>query len=335
MRRAAGLAGCLFAVVGLGAGGGCRHTVSAPPLPLQPVQDVPLGGAPRRFDYQDVDDGARRLYVADLGAGRVDAVDLDTLTTVGAADGVADVHGVRLAPELKAVFATATGRDEVVAVDTATLTVLRRSPTGRFPDGLAYDPEHQLVAVSNKDDGTETVVDARSGAVRRTVEINREVGNVVYDPTGKRMVVAGLPPDRLVTFDPATGALGERIKLPGCHGAHGVAVDPTGRRAFVGCEKNARLAVVDLADHRLLNLREVGKTPDVLAIDPGLGRLYVAAEDGVVCVFDISRPDTVRRIGQGRLAPTAHSVAVDARTHRVLFPLENVGGHPVLRVMRP
>ena len=97
--------------------------------------------------------------------------------------------GVRLAPDLHLVFATATGRDEVVAVDAATLTVLRRSPTGRFPYGLAYDPEPGLVAVSNKDAGTETVVDARSGAVRRTVTINREVGNVVYDPVGRRMVV--------------------------------------------------------------------------------------------------------------------------------------------------
>ncbi|HMG27461.1 MAG TPA: YncE family protein, partial [Acidimicrobiia bacterium] len=30
----------------------------------------------------------------------------------------------------------------------------------------------------------------------------------------------------------------------------------------------------------------------------------------------------------------AHSVAVDPATHRVYFPLQDVGGHPMLRVMR-
>jgi DNA-binding beta-propeller fold protein YncE len=338
MRRAglrATAVAAAFALLGAGGAGGCSRKGSPPALSLQPVGDIPFGGAPRRFDYQAVDDAGRRLYVADLGGGRVDVVDVDALTPAGSVDGVDNAHGVRLAPDLHLVFATATGRDEVVAVDTATLTVLRRSPTGRFPDGLAYDPEHGLVAVSNKDAGTETVVDARSGAVRRTVAINREVGNVVYDPVGRRMVVAGRPPDRLVTFDAATGKLGDRIKLAGCDGAHGVALDASGRWAFVGCERNNKLSIVDLEHQRQAALRPVGKSPDVLAVDPGLRRLYVAAEDGVVCVFDIGDPGAVRRLGQGRIDPTAHSVAVDPRTHRVFFPLENVGGQPVLRVMQP
>jgi len=31
----------------------------------------------------------------------------------------------------------------------------------------------------------------------------------------------------------------------------------------------------------------------------------------------------------------AHTVAVDPTTHRVFFPLENVHGHPIMRVMAP
>jgi DNA-binding beta-propeller fold protein YncE len=298
------------------------------------VQDIPLAGPPGRFDYQDVDDAGRRLYVADLGGSRIDVFDLDALRPLGAADGVPDAHGVRLAPDLTTVFATATAQNQLVAVDTATLQVVRRTSTGHFPDGLAYDPQRHLVAVSNRDSGTVTVVDAGSGAVRRTVPVNSHVGNVIYDPVSKAMLVAGVPPDRLVSFDPATGTITERIKLPGCHGAHGVAVEPSGRLAFVGCEKNDKLSIVDLKNHRQLGLRPTGKTPDVLAIDAGLDRLYVAAEDGVVCVFDVTG-DAVRRIGQGLVAPGAHSVAVDPRTHRVLFPLENLLGHPALRVMRP
>jgi hypothetical protein len=35
------------------------------------------------------------------------------------------------------------------------------------------------------------------------------------------------------------------------------------------------------------------------------------------------------------VGPNAHTVAVDPVSHRVYFPLANVGGHPVLRVMNP
>ncbi len=33
--------------------------------------------------------------------------------------------------------------------------------------------------------------------------------------------------------------------------------------------------------------------------------------------------------------PHAHTVSVDPKSHLVYFPLENVNGHPLLRIMTP
>src|SRR5579884_2749048 len=226
-------------------------------LPLHRVADVPLPGRAVRFDYQDVDVGHRRLYIANLGADRVVVVDVDRLTVVGAVEGTAAVHGVRVAADLGRVFATATGTDEVVAIEGSPPAVVGRAATGRFPDGVAYDPADRAVFVSDKDDGSETVVDAATLAVRRTVRVAGEVGNVVWDPAGRRMLVAARPPDRLVLLDPGTGRVSGRVDLPGCRGAHGVAVDPAIHTAFVACERNARLAVVDLGSLRQRDLQTV------------------------------------------------------------------------------
>jgi DNA-binding beta-propeller fold protein YncE len=293
-----------------------------------------MPGPAVRFDYQDVDADARRLYVAHLGANDVDVVDLDRLEPVGTITGLAEVHGVRLAPDLHRVFATATGTDEVVSIDTTSQRIVGRAPTGRFPDGVGYDPVNHLVAVSNKDDGSETVLDAATLRPLRTVRLGKEVGNVTHDASSGAMLAAARPPDELVAFDAASGTVTGRIPLPGCDGAHGVSVDAPSRRAFVACENNARLAIIDLAARRQLATEAVGSDPDVLAFDPGLGRLYVAAESGVVTAFAVDGQG-VRKLGAGRLAAKAHTVAVDPRTHDVFFPLENVHGHPVLRVMRP
>ena len=73
----------------------------------------------------------------------------------------------------------------------------------------------------------------------------------------------------------------------------------------------------------------------MLAFDPGIRRLYVAAESGEVAVFAESGR-ALRKLGQSRLAPSAHSVAVDPRTHLVYFPLERGSkGGPQLLVMKP
>ena len=328
------MAACLLSLLLLGAcdRGGVDDGLST--TVLRPVRDVPMAGSAVRFDYQDVDAEARRLYIAHLGANEVDVVDVDTLERIATVGGVTQVHGVRLAPELHTLFATATGSDTVVAIDTRTLQVVGRSSTGRFPDGVGYDPVHHLVAVSDKDGGSETIVDAQVYRVVRTVPLGKEVGNVVYEPVGRVMLAAVRPPEQLVAFDAATGEVTARIRLTGCSGAHGVSVDAPTRRAFVACEDNARLAVVDLEHRRQTATTMVGRDPDVLAVDPGLSRLYVAAESGILSVFDISG-DAVRKLGQGHVATRAHTVAVDPRTHRVFFPLENVAGRPLLRVLQP
>jgi hypothetical protein len=72
-----------------------------------------------------------------------------------------------------------------------------------------------------------------------------------------------------------------------------------------------------------------------MAIDPGLGWLYVAAESGDLKVFDIAKPGLVA-IDSEHPGDASHSVAVDPRTHHVYFPLvSGAKGRPVLRIMKP
>jgi hypothetical protein len=67
----------------------------------------------------------------------------------------------------------------------------------------------------------------------------------------------------------------------------------------------------------------------------GLDALHKYAHDSAcLSIFD-ERGKSLVKIGEGFFAANAHSVAVDSRTHRVYFPLQNVGGKPVLRIALP
>jgi DNA-binding beta-propeller fold protein YncE len=122
------------------------------------------------------------------------------------------------------------------------------------------------------------------------------------------------------------------VDLPGCQGAHGVAIDADQRLAFVACQRNAKLVALDLQTMQVIFTGDVGKDPDVLAVDPGLHRVYVAAENGPMTVF-ADEGGTVWELVKGDAGPNAHSVAVDPETHHLYLPLQNIDGHPVLREM--
>ena len=84
---------------------------------------------------------------------------------------------------------------------------------------------------------------------------------------------------------------------------------------------------------KVLSKHEVGEDPDVLAFDPALKLLYVSAESGNVTVF-LETGKALTQIGSFSM-PHAYSVCVDPDTHLVYFPLQNIDGHPVLRIMKP
>jgi DNA-binding beta-propeller fold protein YncE len=328
----------LVAVVALG---GCAKSdpsatpgaLAAPGFPLRVVKDLPLPGGTTRLDYQDVDPTARRLYVAHLGDSSIHIVDLDTLKVLTTIDGVADVHGVRLDPDDHRLYASATGTNQVVGIDTNTDRIVSRASTGRYPDGIAYDPRDRKLYVSNEHDTAETVIDARTGHRTGTVTLGGEAGNSVYDPSSGMVLVNVQDKGHIAVIDPATGTVTSTVATPGCDSNHGLYLDTQNRSAFVACEGNAKLLVIDLDAKTVRMTIDIGTDPDVLPFDPGLHRLYVASESGTVTI--INTASSLGRVAQAKIAETAHTVAVDPTTHRVYLPLEDVDGRPVLRVLEP
>jgi DNA-binding beta-propeller fold protein YncE len=325
-------ASLILALVALVSGVGA----AAPPstLPLTLVKDVPIAAPTRRFDYASLDATRGLLFVADLAGSRVLAFDVKAGRLVGTIAHVASVHGVLAVPELGRVYASATGAHELDAIDEQSFAVVARSPAGRYPDGVAWDPKERKVYVSDETGGAVAVIDAASHRLLKLIPMGGEVGNTQYDPASRVTYSNAQGRDELVGIDPKTDRIGSRDPLPGCAGNHGLLIDSARRLAFVACEDNAHLVVLSLATHARLADASVGGGPDVLAYDPSLRRLYVSSESGVVSVFQVD-DDKITKLGEAFLADNAHSVAVDPATHLVYFPLRNVDGKAVLRVMAP
>ena len=178
------------------------------------------------------------------------------------------------------------------------------------------------------------MIDATTNTLAAQIELDGEAGNTQYDAGSHCVIVAVQTANQLAIIDPATSTIVRRITLDkAVRHPHGVYIEAPNRLAFIAGEESATLGVLDLRTMQLRQVLPIGSDPDVLAFDPTLGRLYVAAESGVVAVFE-ERDGSLTQLGWYR-ARQAHSVAVDPATHRVYLPLTDVGGHPVLRVLVP
>jgi DNA-binding beta-propeller fold protein YncE len=200
---------------------------------------------------------------------------------------------------------------------------------------MAYVSSAGRLFVADGAGGGETVVDVRTNRPLARVDVGDGPSDSEVDPSSGRVLVSASDARELVALDPVSQAVVARYPIPGCVDADGVQVDISAEdRAFVGCGGNARLQGVDLVTGRVGQPLQVGASPDLLAIDLALHRLYVASESGILTVVDTAgaEPTVLTR---GFAGPDAHSVAIDPNTHLVYLPLADVGGRSVLRVLAP
>ena len=348
-------------LVGLTAGPGCaapaRPEMSRPASFTRlftQVGDFPLGAATSRVDYQSLDPAAHRLYIAKMGAGKLLVFDIEHNTLVAALRGFPKITGVLAVPDLHKVYASvpgaglipslsvalgmvglSSGRGAVAILDTRTLHEIAKLPGGVFPDGIAYDPKDRRIFVSDELGSAVLVIDADTNRLIARIKPGGEVGNVQYDPITAKIYAPIQSRNELAVIDPVHLRLVARRALPGGKHPHGLAIAPGTPIGYVACDGNDRLLTIALATGKILDNQRVAHDPDVLAIDPQARRLYVASESGNLSAFDIASPNSPLSLGDVFVGGDAHSVAVDPTSHRLYFPLGDVKGGSVLRVLAP
>jgi DNA-binding beta-propeller fold protein YncE len=322
---------CLFALVS--ASLSCAQPPTHGEKGLITVADIPMPGPAVRFDYQAFDLSSGRLYIAHMNADQLIVFDTSKRHVVANLDGFKRVHGVAVAPEIHRVYASVTGNHQVATVDTESLKTVGTAGPINYPDGLAYAPKQNRVFVSDEHGGVDAVIDAANNKLITNIPLGGGAGNTVYDPISGHILVAVHGLNLLAVIDPATNQIINRIFLAGIRNPHGISLDSVAHKAFVAGEANHSLAMVDLKTMKVQSTYQVGEDPDVLGYDPGLKRLYVSAESGTVTIFQ-NQGESLTLLGSLEM-PHAHTVSVDSKTHLVYFPLENIDGHPILRIMRP
>ena len=311
----------------------CSQSANSGAEVLKKIADIPMPGPAVRFDYQNLDAEGGRLYISHMNADQLVVFDTVKRQVIANLDGFKRVHGVIVVPEINRVYASITGEHAVAVVDAKTLKTIGKAGPITYPDGLAYAPRVKRVFVSDEHGETDAVIDATNNTLLKRIPLGGGAGNTVYDAVSGRILVAVHGVNELDSIDPDTATIVGKLPLPGIKNPHGIALETADHLAFVAGEENHSLALVDLNSMKVLSTYQVGEDPDVLAYDSGLKRLYVSAESGTVTIFQYG-DRKITLIGSMYM-PDAHTVAVDSRTHLVFFPLENVEGHPLLRIMRP
>jgi DNA-binding beta-propeller fold protein YncE len=304
-------------------------TLAAEPAGYRLLKTIPVKGD-GGWDYLTVDEAARRVYVSH--GNQVEVLDADSGELKGTVADTNGVHGIAVAPDAGRGF-TSNGRaDSVTIFDLKTLKNLGEVKTGRNPDAIIYDPTSKRVFAFNGRDASATAIDAAEGKAAGTVELGGRPEFAAADGAG-HVFVNLEDKNTLVKFDAQKLKVLERWPLAPGETPTGLALDPRGKRLFVGC-RNKLLVVVNAEDGKVVAKEPIGERVDAVAFDPETGMIFSSCGDGTVTVVHQDGPDKYSTVQTIKTRPGAKTMALDRKTHKLFLPAvdykaaDKPGGRP-------
>jgi YVTN family beta-propeller protein len=301
---------------------------------LRQIATIDLPGTPgKRFDYLTIDSDYHYLLSAHLGAGLLYVIDLRTNKLVQAIPDCPGVEGVEYVPELKKVY-TSNWKDSTIGViDLRQMKVIKKIPTAEKPDGNTYAAPFHKLYVSDERGKTLAIVDVTQDSIVKNLVFDSETGMPQYDSVSKRVYLNLQDENMFVVIDPSVDSVIGWFPVGDCKGNHGMALDAEHHRAFLVCEENDLLTVLDLDKNAPIAYVPVAEDADVVKFDAGLGRIYVACYSGAISIIQQVDPDHYRKIEDFPVQEKVHSLAVDPETHRVYAPEQQEDGQAVAKLI--
>jgi DNA-binding beta-propeller fold protein YncE len=276
---------------------------------------IDMPGVAGRIDHLAYDAEHRRLFVAELGNGSVDVVDIAAHVVAHRIGELHEPQGIAWSPKLGRVY-VAGGDGTVKAFSGADYSLVASARLGNDADNLRFDPGADRLYVGYGE-GAIAVLDATTLA--RLGEIGLKAHPESFQLAADGRLFANVPgaqevavADRALLRQSGSWSVGDaRANYP-------LALDASNGRVLVVFRRPASITSYRMKDGKVLGKAPACADADDLFVDARRQHVYVICGDGSVDVLDaaltrIARFRTVAGARTGLYSPEADRLFVAVR----------------------
>jgi hypothetical protein len=254
------------------------------PHPLVLERTIPLPGVSGRIDHMAVDLGRGRLFVAELGNGSVEAIDLAAGKPIHRIIGLREPQGVGFVPDADLLAVASAGDGSARLFRGGDMQPAGKVELNDDADNVRFDPRTKHLVVGYGSGGL-AVLDPATASVLRTAKLPAHPEGFQIDSEAGRAYINVSDARQVAVVDLATGSTAASWSLPaGGRGNFPMALDGTRTVLAIVTRSPARLIMLDTRTGVVTaSLPTCGDADDVF-FDAKRHRLYVSCGDGEVDV---------------------------------------------------
>jgi len=272
---------------------------------LRLEKEIPMPGVEGRIDHFSVDVSGQRLFVAALGNGSVEVLDVRPGKRSAEIQGLKEPQGVFYDPNTGQLYVASGGDGKLHIYNGKSLKEQATLEFGNDADNVRRDPQTGDIWVGYGDGGIGIVKGV--GQKVGSIGLGAHPESFQFSENGDRAYVNVPNKFGVIVIDRQKRAVASRWGLGASLANYPIAIDDTSRRLFVGCRLPARLVVLDVTSGRIVaELGTVGDADDVF-YDKGRRLVYVIGGEGAAEIFRQRDPDHYERIDRVSTASGART----------------------------
>jgi DNA-binding beta-propeller fold protein YncE len=284
---------------------------------------IPLPGVEGRIDHFSADDVGQRLFIAALGNGSVEVVDVRKGERTAEIKDLKEPQGVYYDSKTDRLYVATGGDGKLRIYDGKSLVAQDTLEFGDDADNVRYDQKSGDVWVGYGNGGIEIV--SSTGQKVGSIALGTHPEAFQFDVTADRIYVNVPKQLGVAIIDRKNRAVLAKWGLGAAFANYPMALDHDNKRLFVGCRLPARLVVLDTDSGRIVaTLSTVGDSDDIF-YDASRRLVYVIGGEGAVEVLRQRDPNNYGRIGRITTAPGARTGFFQAALNRLYVAVPHRG----------
>jgi DNA-binding beta-propeller fold protein YncE len=296
--RSLSISGCAAIVL-------VASVLTAAQEPLALVRSIELPGVEGRIDHLSFDAALERLFVAALGNGSVEVVNIASGTRERSLVGFHEPQGLQVLPEQEAIAVANGASGDLQILDGASLQISKTISLSSDADNLRYDRASKRLYVGHGN-GALSVIDTVAWKVLGKIPLSGHPESFQLETAGTRAFVNVPDAGHIAVLDRAAMKVLTTWPVTTAKANYPMALDEAGHRLFIGCRRPAKLLVYNTSTGRQIDSVDISGDTDDLFYDANRKRVYVSCGEGFLDVLALDN---------GRLTRTAHiATAAGART---------------------
>lgn len=272
---------------------------------LTRLNTIELPNVEGRIDHMSIDIKSGRLFIAALGNGSIEIIDLKTKKDIASLKGLEEPQGIIYYPPDNLLFVASGGDGTCKIYNASNFNLIKTINFGDDADNIRYDKKRDIVFVGYGSGGI-AAIDPLKAKLLYKIDLPAHPESFQIDESNGLMFVNIPDARQLAVIKIEERKIVQKIKLD-VRGNFPMAIDSTNHIIFIGSRNPSRLVLYNTNSLKKISDKNISGDADDIFYDKSDSLIFVSCGSGDMDIFKQMNSKEIVQIVSVKTSPGART----------------------------